>query len=537
MGLLDALFPNSDGGGILDFLKHNAMAQGQNFQSGLSSDQAQYGAPAVPAAYQPNQIQSAPLASPAAQAGPGWNSPWPQDNMRWPQGPIGAPSQANAQMPQQAPVPAQPPQVIQAQPAPQAAPIAAPAGPNFFNRAADALASISHGGTMLGAIRGQFDDPINQASAQANLTARALVAKGVDPRVAVAAVQPGNGEMLKTLVTQAFGPHTVTSLGEGYVWDPQQGKAVRAYEPDKEKHSVVKIGQDAMGREQYGTFNQSTGEITPYKAPNSETIGSGIPGDITKTGDEYIASLPKEYQGIVRGFVEGTAQMPRITTKNQQAMQNYFDMAKQADPSFDATNYGARQAGMKSFKSGADAGTVRSANQVLGHISDLTEKADALSNTSYPSLNYVKNTFDTAVGSDAANNWVTQAHAVADELSSFMKGAGHSSDTEIRQWKDSLSPNMSPQQQRGAVKTLMGIYDHALQALEDKRTGAIGPTAAAKAGPLLSSSGREAMDKIRTWAEKGAAQNAPAITEGATATNPKTGQRAVFRGGQWVPMQ
>jgi hypothetical protein len=59
---------------------------------------------------------------------------------------------------------------------------------------------------------------------------------------------------------------------------------------------------------------------------------------------------------------------------------------------------------------------------------------------------------------------------------------------------------MSPQQQRGAISTLMGIYDHALSALEDKRTGAIGPAAATKLGPLLSADGQAAMDKIKKWA-------------------------------------
>jgi hypothetical protein len=123
--------------------------------------------------------------------------------------------------------------------------------------------------------------------------------------------------------------------------------------------------------------------------------------------------------------------------------------------------------------------------------------------------NWVGNQFYQATGGDASNNWVTQAHAVADELSSFMKGAGHSSDTEIQQWKESLSPNMSPQQQRGAIKTLMGIYDHALSALEDKRTGAIGSVAAEKMGPLVTPSGQSAMDKVRKWAA-GSAPGAPA---------------------------
>ena len=116
-------------------------------------------------------------------------------------------------------------------------------------------------------------------------------------------------------------------------------------------------------------------------------------------------------------------------------------------------------------------------------------------------VNYAKNAFDSATGGDAKNNFETQGHAVADELSSFMKGAGHSSDTEIQQWKESLSPNMSPQQQRGAIKTLMGIYDHALSALEDKRTGAIGSVAAEKmrSASYQAGTGRPQWIKCAKW--------------------------------------
>jgi hypothetical protein len=86
---------------------------------------------------------------------------------------------------------------------------------------------------MLGAIRGQFDDPRSQGAQQSNMTARALVTKGVDPQVAIAAVQPGNAELLKQLVDKHFGaPKPPTALGSGYIYNPQSNKVERAYEPD-----------------------------------------------------------------------------------------------------------------------------------------------------------------------------------------------------------------------------------------------------------------------------------------------------------------
>jgi hypothetical protein len=362
-------------------------------------------------------------------------------------------------------------------PAQQPAP-AAPASPlsNFFNRAADGLESIAHGGSLLGVIRGQPTDARSVQQQQLQKQYQAYIGTGVfTPQEAqIATINP---EAAKVLIAQKLGK-------------------------DKVKFAQLKDGlgaeHPAFINEDQQTINGQS--IADYDKTNAATEGGGALGDTTKSGAEYLATLPPKQRGSVQAMLDGRQPFPGQYALNKPYTQSLIAAANQVDPSFDAASWPARVAGMKSFKSGADAGTVRSANQVLGHISDLTDKADELHNGDYPSWNYVKNKWDSQTGSDAANNWVTQAHAVADELSSFMKGAGHSSDTEIHQWQESLSPNMSPTQQRGAIKTLMGIYDHALSALEDKRTGAVGSMAAEKMGPLVTPAGQAAMDKVRKWA-------------------------------------
>jgi hypothetical protein len=124
MGLLDSMF-NQGGGGLLDFLRNNAINQ-QMLPGGLPSDQAQYGQPAMP----------------------------PQ-------------MQAMAQMPQ-------------AQPAPQPAPMAqptqpAPQGGGFLSAFNENLQTLGNGGSLIGALTGQ--QPSNQ-------TAQFLVSKGIDPAMA-----------------------------------------------------------------------------------------------------------------------------------------------------------------------------------------------------------------------------------------------------------------------------------------------------------------------------------------------------------------
>ena len=304
------------------------------------------------------------------------------------------------------------------------------------------------------------------------------------------AIDPAAG---KALIEKRLGP---PQAAPQYIWD--HGKAVKTYDTEaKDNFDTKQTGEDAQGNKIFQKLNRGDGTLTPITNPGSPP-NAGL-GDMSLTGPAYLATLPKSEQIAVQAMLDGRSAPPSSFVRAKPLWQARMAAANNVDSSFDEASWPARVKGMVSFRSGADAGTVRSANQVLGHISDLTDKADELHNGNYPSANWIGNKFNEATGSDAPGNWVIQGHAVADELSSFMKGAGHSSDTEIQQWKESLSPNMSPQQQRGAIKTLMGIYDHALVALEDKRTGAIGPVAAEKMGPLVTAAGQAAMDKVRKW--------------------------------------
>lgn len=196
-GLLDALF-QSDGGGLLGFLRNNAQNQDMS-SSGLLSSQS-YSHPMFPLAQ-------------------------------------------NTQIPQQ------PPQVIQAQP--QA--MDQPAGPGFGDRLGAGLQSFANSGGPLPAIAngitglmtGQRTDPGGIADRQQqvaqNQTLQALTQKGIDPVTARAAIS--NPEMLKTLITQVYGPQTIQNLGSGYVAD-KNGKITRAYEPEDKIPAGFAKGDD-----------------------------------------------------------------------------------------------------------------------------------------------------------------------------------------------------------------------------------------------------------------------------------------------------
>lgn len=360
-GLLDALVGGDGSGGLLNFLRQNAM--NQQFPGLQSSDTAQY-------APQP-QMNPLPAMQPSAQ-------PSPLDNAQWPYGPNGAPSQAYAQAPQQ---PVQTAQQTLAAPA-----IAQPSLGDHLLAGLQSFANTNTGG-LIGKIvngvgglaTGERTDPTSQAN---NLTARALLAKGVPPAVVQAAIV--NPEVMKTLVTQTFGPQTVTPLGQGYVAD-KTGKVTRAYEPD-DTLQVVQTGQDAMGNKTYGVFNKGTGEIKPYTPAGASANSSGGLGDMSKTGADYLATVPPAQRGILQGMVDGTIQPPSSFALSKPYWQTMLAAAKNLDPTFDENTWAARHKMTTDIASSGNSsmgGILANGKSSFSHLADLSDSMAGLGNTSH----------------------------------------------------------------------------------------------------------------------------------------------------------
>jgi hypothetical protein len=223
MGLLDDILNGGgSGGGLLDFLRNNAVNQ-QMLPAGLPSDQAQYASPAAPPMFAAAAPQTSPLDS--------------------------APRPAPAAAPMQSSTPAPMPQAAQpyAAPMPQSAPQEGGIGDRLGAGLRGAMANSSSPlGLVFGGIAGLAGmgkgSPEEQQAKQMGFAANALLQKGVDPVTVRAAVS--NPEIMKTLVTQHFGPQTVTPLGNGYVAD-RNGKITRAYEPEDKIPSG--FAKDASG--------------------------------------------------------------------------------------------------------------------------------------------------------------------------------------------------------------------------------------------------------------------------------------------------
>lgn len=436
-GMLDLIVPGSDGGGLLDFLKRNiagnepsdsfadrwnANSQGTpsaaidsagymptpspgfsdsfadrfnaprlpsaaftsaNYAPALSQGfpDAQ-GAPSVPAPQNAIDAATAPLNAPQA-------SPIAVGNYNMPRvgnATLFAPPQDNAALPPNA----QPTQG-QGLPVPDAP--AAPSAPGGFMTA---YQNFRNGGGLIGSIAagmtGQRTDPYGQAQQQqaqvANVTARALIAKGVDPQTAIAAVQPGNAEMLKQLMTQAFnqGQFTQETDKDGNVWNVNKltGEKKIEYQPKDDSFQNVEV-KDGMGNVVgTRTLNKRTGEYGPVQGTG--VTSGAILGDANKTGADYVASLPADKRDTVKGMIDGTIQPPTSFAAAKPYWQQMIAAAKHADPAWDENNWAARHkmsVDLASSGNSSMGGILSNGESSFKHLAEYTNSAVGQGNASH----------------------------------------------------------------------------------------------------------------------------------------------------------
>jgi hypothetical protein len=389
MGLLDALFDQGgyggQGGGLLDLIRGTQMQQ-QNYQPGAGFPAAAPPAsfadrfnamPGAPAQFAPSgrdfsQGQFDPSAYAANQAQPinvgGYQMPR-----------IG---NADQYQPQQAMLPpnAQPtqglPQQTQpmAQPAQDQQPLPPAFGGNsfggnlgaglqsFVNTPGGLVTKLLGGGSAL--FTGERTDP--QGISQQNLKAQydslrqALITNGETPQAAAskAMIAAMNPEAAKTIIPELF----------------------------TTKEKFQKTGVDGLGKETYGFVNERDQTINGKSLTASNAQSGGGLGDMNKSGAEYLATLPKEVQGTVRGMLDGTIQPPSSFAAAKPYWQGMIAAAKNADPSWDENKWASRHKMSTDVAASGNSsmgGILSNGKSAFKHLAEYTESAADLGNTSH----------------------------------------------------------------------------------------------------------------------------------------------------------
>lgn len=252
---------------------------------------------------------------------------------------------------------------------------------------------------------------------------------------------------------------------------------------EQQRHDIVTEQQDQekinlQQQLQSGTTSSGTTATVPM-------TGNGTPDSAGQA--QFLENLPGGPTGAVAADIKGLADYslnPANFTTSAKAAQggltrgDLVTLAKQYDPTYDDTQFAARQTLVKSITSGPYSQTINSANTLVQHLAKFQQAAAAIDKTGgpVPLLNSVTNSIYSATGNPNVNNFNTEADAIASEAAKIYKGTGATSQDEIDSWKSSLSPNASPAQHAAAIQTIVGLMAGKLSTLSSQYQGTMGKT-------------------------------------------------------------
>ena len=212
--------------------------------------------------------------------------------------------------------------------------------------------------------------------------------------------------------------------------------------------------------------------FTPVTQAGGQGQPQGYSDNSNLTGEDFLKTLPEKTQGVVKGMLDGRIELPASAFRSKDGME-LMAAAQQVDPSFDQTTYKTRLQTRKDFTSGKSAQALTSFNTVLGHMETLDKNADALGNTDYTPLNYIKNEYASLTGDPKVKNFQVAKDAVTGELVKAFNN-GHITDSQLKEWGNTISSSNSPEQLKANVKTLTELLGSKVTAMGDQYSQGMG---------------------------------------------------------------
>ncbi len=404
--------------------------------------------------------------------------------------------------------------------------------------------SPQQGGGLLGA-GGNIGAGLNSFAhsdallpAIANMISGFATGQRADPQGMFLQQQQATYDALIKSIGDALPPDKAHAIATAAALNPKEfGQFAQPYLDTAPK--MVETGTDPLtGQKTYAQQRFQGGNITMSPIGNAGPSGvfpagpgaagapgtAGAPGSMEAfkhatetgvTGEALYDYLPTGAKEFVKSLVEGRTNLSPMSLRNP-AMLPFLQAAQVIDPQLDMNNPQARAAAIKDWRAGKGAESQRALNQALHHVADtMIPRMDAMANYSFTPANMLKNAAGEVTGSDAPGNFRTAAHAVSEEISKIFK-QNNLSDHEIRAWEQNLNPNMSPQQMKGEIKTLMELLNGGLEALNDKRLNGVGAVMHGRMGPMVTKTGQNDLQKIQDWV---GGQQQPAATQPQAATS------------------
>ncbi len=351
------------------------------------------------------------------------------------------------------------------------------------------------------------------------------------PPVQMAQAQP---QQIAPQPQQQINPALIRALSSQWL-PPAMGQIAAGQINRQLTPPELKMTKDFMGEDVPNTWdpNRQLWNGKPLQAGASGGAGgqgafNGVSPDAPP--EEVLAAADKKYPGVAnrvqqlwRG--EGAAPNARQNKLDGPAMQ----LAQKLNPDWNMAVWKQKSDTMADYSTKGKSGqNMENLAKISNHMAELVQSMKELGNGSLPAANAVGNAVSRyAMGSDKVTNFNINANAVADEMASLMRREGMS-DESIRQWRDNLSPNMSEEQQKGAMRKMSNLIMERMNPLASNYERVMG-----KKIDLWGAfpDSKKSFDSIQEWAS--APTGGKPSSAGASVEKTIGGKTYVKRGEQW----
>jgi hypothetical protein len=353
----------------------------------------------------------------------------------------------------------------------------------------------------------------------------------------------------QTLIQSGTSPQEANSKAMLAVMNPEAGKTI-LQEALTNREKFGEIGSDSFGNKTMGFINERDQTINgkPIGAHNGATSSTGFlaPGvkqiDSTLQGQDYLKQFSPEVQAAVQNYIDGKSTPTGNPRKGFTQTVKMIAQKVGADTgqSVDDASFAARKTMRNQLSSSAPSslgGQINIGNTAAGHLADLSQKAIELGNvdTGIAPLTSLVNSARGLGTEQAAKMEALKGAAqhYGQEITKFYAGSPGGT-AERDRFIESVNGARSPKELAAILATEGELMRSRLDALGGQIKGVLGEEGA-KQYPVLRADGQAALAKVEENVSKlkGGQSTAPTIQEGATATNPKTGQKITFTNGKW----
>lgn len=206
--------------------------------------------------------------------------------------------------------------------------------------------------------------------------------------------------------------------------------------------------------------------------PNAAPI---IPEEIVnsdKSAEEKLGTIEDQnIRNQALSYYNGLTPPPNITSRTPSYVVKAWQAAQAVDPTISPTTYATRKAVATAFAHGPEATNVNYINTAINHLGHYAENIGGLDNTGFTPINAISNAVEAPL-SDTFNTKMTalkdDSTALGSETAKSYKGAGSTSEGEMKDWQNQLSTSLGPLAGQGTAKEIGTLMVGKVKAMNDQ---------------------------------------------------------------------